>query len=145
MIEADHDPVHCKATRSRAITNPDTSERLIEAARAAARNAYCPYSRFQTGAAVLAEGNTYTGCNVENASYGLTICAERNAVFHAVAAGARRIEAIALTCVPIAPDVHGKFRMPCGACRQVIAEFGSPDTVIHVDQLGSFALSALLP
>jgi len=95
-------------------------ETLIEAARTASRAAYAPYSHFKVGAAVLTdEGAMHAGVNVENASYGLTICAERNAIFQAVARGARHIRAIAIytptkTATP-----------PCGACRQVLREFGS--------------------
>src|SRR5579859_4150241 len=74
-------------------------KRLLRSARKAARSSYSPYSTFPVGAAVLgADGRTYSGCNVENASYGLTICAERNAIVRAVAAGNRRIAAIAVTC-----------------------------------------------
>lgn len=92
---------------------------LAEAAKAACANAYCRYSGFPVGAAVLtAEGAIASGCNVENASFGLTVCAERNAIFRAVADGATSIVALMLytpTTQPIAP---------CGACRQVLAEFG---------------------
>ena len=99
--------------------------RLVDAARDASQRAYCPYSQFIVGAAVLTEGgDVFGGCNVENASYGLTICAERNAVFQAVARGRRIVLAIVVytpTAVPTAP---------CGACRQVLNEFG-PDAVIH--------------
>jgi homotetrameric cytidine deaminase len=95
---------------------------LRAAARAARAAAYAPYSHFTVGAAVeTADGRRFTGANVENASYGLTVCAERTAVFAAVLAGARPIAAVAVT----GPD--GVTTPPCGACRQVLAEFGGPD------------------
>jgi len=85
----------------------------------ASKHAYCPYSRFPVGAAVLtAEGGIFSGCNVENASYGLTICAERNAIFHAVACGSQQILAVMIYTSTPNPSA------PCGACRQVINEFG---------------------
>jgi cytidine deaminase len=98
--------------------------RLVAAARQAAEAAYAPYSKFRVGAVVLtAAGRIFTGCNVENASYGLACCAERTAVFRAVAGGARKITAVAVyTPTP-------KPTLPCGACRQVIHEFG-PKAVI---------------
>ena len=96
-------------------------EKLLQAAMAARENAYAPYSHFLVGAAVLAEdGKIYSGCNVENASYGLTCCAERNAIFAAIAAGNRQLQALCVvgdTAEPISP---------CGACRQVMAEFKLP-------------------
>lgn len=92
---------------------------LAEAAKAACAKAYCPYSEFPVGAAVLtAEGAIAGGCNVENASFGLSVCAERNAIFRAVADGATSIVALVLYTPTPAPVA------PCGACRQVIAEFG---------------------
>jgi cytidine deaminase len=98
---------------------PDLTE-LRAAARAARAQAYAPYSHFTVGAAVeTADGRRFTGANVENASYGLTVCAERNAVFAAVLAGAARIAAVAVS----GPD--GVTTPPCGACRQVLAEFGA--------------------
>ncbi|XP_052763988.1 cytidine deaminase-like [Mya arenaria] len=82
--------------------------------------AYCPYSNFRVGCAVLtADGSIYTGVNVENASYGLTVCAERVAVMNAVTAGKQDIKAAAVSC-----DIKGDFKGPCGVCRQVFAEFG---------------------
>ena len=103
---------------------PSTLRRLENAARAAARQSYSPYSKFCVGAAVLTEsGKIYAGANVENASYGLCNCAERSAIFAAAGAGARRIRAVVVhtpTRVPTAP---------CGACRQVINEFG-PDALV---------------
>jgi cytidine deaminase len=120
-------------------------EELLAEARAAARLAYVPHSHFHVGAALSAAGQTYTGCNVENASYGLTICAERNAIFHAVAQGVRKIDAIAVACVDAAPGDQPGLRMPCGACRQVIAEFAGPDTPVIVDGVGTFRLQELVP
>lgn len=94
--------------------------RLQRAATSVSARAYSPYSRFTVGAALLTEsGRIFAGCNVENASYGLTICAERNAIFQMAAAGERRIVAIAIYTPTAAPAA------PCGACRQVIREFGS--------------------
>jgi cytidine deaminase len=94
-------------------------KRLAKAARAAHRRAYAPYSRFRVGAAVLTEkGSIFSGCNVENASYGLSICAERNAIFQAIASGAREVRAMALYTPTPRPTA------PCGACRQVLREFG---------------------
>ena len=97
---------------------------LADAARAASAHAHCPYSRFAVGAAVrTADGRVYMGCNVENASFGLTICAERNAIFQAISAGAREVVAVAVY-TPTRKPVS-----PCGACRQVIAEFGAADVM----------------
>lgn len=91
---------------------------LIKAAIEAREKAYCPYSNFKVGAAVLFEdGNIYTGCNIENASFGATNCAERTAIFNGVATGCRTIKAMALIGDP------NNFTYPCGICRQVIAEF----------------------
>lgn len=103
-----------------------TAHSLLRSAAAAGRHAYCPYSRFRVGAAVLADdGRVFTGCNVENASYGLTVCAERNALSAAIAAGARRIRAAAIVAG------KGEPVPPCGACRQVLAEFATPDAVVY--------------
>uniref|UniRef100_A0A3Q3WW29 Cytidine deaminase n=1 Tax=Mola mola TaxID=94237 RepID=A0A3Q3WW29_MOLML len=106
--------------------------------------AYCPYSRFPVGAAVLtADGAIITGCNVENASYGLTVCAERTALQRAVVEGHRRFIAIAVTC-----DIKDSFVGPCGACRQVLMEFGSDWTIYLTKPDGSYketSLRELLP
>jgi cytidine deaminase len=118
---------------------------LLEAARAASRNAYCPYSQFHVGAAVRAGGKVFTGANIENASYGLTICAERTAAFAAVLAGAGPIEAIAVACVDASEGCDPALLMPCGACRQVLAEFADLETPVAVDRVGTFQLEELLP
>jgi len=97
-------------------------EKLIEEAKKMLPKAHVPYSDYRVGAAVLTtEGNIYGGCNIENASYGATVCAERVAIFKAVSNGEKEIRAIAL--VTAAPD----FPTPCGICRQVMAEFGTDD------------------
>jgi cytidine deaminase len=107
-------------------THPQ-KEALLAAARAATHNAHAPYSNFFVGAAVLLDsGEVFTGCNVENASYGLTICAERNAIFAAVAAKGR-ISVRAIAAVNSAATACS----PCGACRQVIAEFSRPETLVY--------------
>ena len=100
-----------------------TRQRLEKAARRAARASYSPYSKFPVGAAILTDRGLYTGCNVENASYGLCNCAERTAIFAAVADGARSIRAVAV----YTPTKSATS--PCGACRQVINEFG-PDALV---------------
>jgi cytidine deaminase len=121
--------------------------RLLAAARAVRRRAHAPYSGYRVGAAVLDErGRIHVGCNVENASYGLTVCAERNAVAAAVAAGARRLSAVAVATSPSPGESPGS---PCGACRQVLAEL-APDkaAVLLAGPRGpavEHALGALLP
>lgn len=94
-------------------------KKLRAASIEAAKKAYCPYSHFPVGCAVLtADGGIFSGCNVENASFGLTICAERNAIAQAVVRGAKRITAVMIYTPTPSPTA------PCGACRQVINEFG---------------------
>jgi cytidine deaminase len=126
------------------MAEPDL-DALLAAAREAARSAYCPYSNFHVGAALLAGGKVFTGANVENASYGLTVCAERTAAFAAVIAGAPRIEAIAVACVDAPEGSPTEGLMPCGACRQVLAEFAGPETPVIVDRVGRMTLGDLLP
>ena len=120
-----------------------TDQQLVAQAIAVAGRAYAPYSKFQVGAVLVGkDGRTFAGCNVENISFGLTICAERNAVFAAVAAGCReftRIVIVADTEVPASP---------CGACRQVLAEFNPDLEVVLTNFRGqseTFRLSELLP
>ncbi|MCE3235314.1 MAG: cdd [Vampirovibrio sp.] len=123
------------------------AETLLQAARQAAENAYAPYSQFPVGAALLtAQGDVISGVNVENASFGLTICAERTAVAKAVSEGKRRFQAIAVWA---SKRPHGSVT-PCGACRQVLAEFLEPDSpVIMADnatgQIKLLTMKALLP
>lgn len=115
---------------------------LVTAARAAQQRAYAPYSKFRVGAALESEdGTIYTGCNIENASYGLTICAERSALAAAVSSGARRFRRVV-----VVTDVDPPAA-PCGACRQVLAEFGS---ALEVTAVGSraerrWSIAELLP
>lgn len=122
---------------------PDLSQELVRLAQLAYRQAYVPYSHYPVGAAALfSSGKIYSGCNVENASYGLAICAERNAVFQGVARGERELKGIA---VAVPGDV---FPSPCGACRQVIREFSADCPVILVNGRGQIRrtdLQALLP
>lgn len=115
---------------------------LMEQARKAADQAYAPYSGFRVGAALLCEdGTVFTGCNVENSSYSLTICAERNAVFQAVSQGRRNFLALAIYV-----DDDEIFP-PCGACRQVLAEFNPRLQILYANRLGSILsdLETLLP
>lgn len=123
----------------------EVTESLIRAATEQKEKAYAPYSGFHVGAAVLSEdGRIFSGCNVENASYGLSICAERTAVFRAAGEGVRVIRAIAVTG-------DARVTWPCGACRQVLSEFvpaGQDMDVILAASLTDyrvFKLSALLP
>ncbi len=105
-------------------------DRLRKVASDTRTHAYVPYSSFAVGAAILDEdGKIFSGCNVENASYGLTNCAERTAVFNMVSSGGRKIRALAV--------VAGSPRAisPCGACRQVLAEFAHPDTPVFLSNL----------
>lgn len=117
---------------------------LMEKAQEVSENAYNKYSNFAVGACILASsGKIYVGCNVENASYGLAICAERNAIFNAVASGEKSIKAIAI----YSPNMQDC--MPCGACRQVIFEFQEKDEIDIITQTKNgnkvYKLSELLP
>jgi cytidine deaminase len=115
---------------------------LIEAARAVRLRAYAPYSRFLVGAALEAEdGSVFVGCNVENASYSVTLCAERGALAAAVSAGARRFRRVAIVTDSERPTP------PCGACRQALAEFGEELEVVSVGtkQTRQWTIRELLP
>ena len=123
----------------------DQKENLLCLARAVQQNAHAPYSNFRVGAAILLEnGETFTGCNVENASYGLTNCAERSAIFAAVSKlGGPNVKIMAVAVV----NDHDAACSPCGACRQVIAEFG-PNAVIWYQGRNGIVentMSTLLP
>ena len=119
-------------------------DEMIDLAEKASKNAYAPYSKFKVGACVLTDsGKVYTGCNFENSSFGMTICAERNAVGSAVADGERKIKAVAI----FSPNM--KNCTPCGACRQVLSEFKSDDGLDVIvqgeDGVKVYPLEELLP
>ena len=116
---------------------------LMARARERLEAAYAPYSRFRVAAAIVDDqGRVFTGVNVENISYGLSMCAERVAVFTAIAAGSRRISAVAVT------SSGADLLSPCGACRQVLAEFAGPDVAVYCDAPDSprrWTVAELLP
>jgi len=122
---------------------PLVHERLVATARQASQRAYAPYSQLRVGAALLgARGHTFAGCNVENSSFGLTICAERVALSRAVAEGEREFSALAIYTPDAGPLA------PCGACRQALAEFCADLPIISVGQSGAqreYRLRELLP
>lgn len=117
-------------------------KKLIEAARQTMKNAYAPYSEYKVGAAVEDDnGNIFTGCNVENASYGATVCAERTAIFNAISSGSKKIVRMAVTS-------EGSMPYPCGMCRQVMTEFmGSSAEIIleHGGNIEKYTLGELMP
>ncbi|ADY56707.1 cytidine deaminase [Syntrophobotulus glycolicus DSM 8271] len=111
---------------------------LLAEAKAAGANSYSPYSRYPVGAAILWEtGRITTGCNVENSSYGLTVCAERNAIYKGICEGERKISALAVSVQ------DSKMPSPCGACRQVIREFAEECPIILQNGEGKIAISSL--
>lgn len=123
---------------------------LIRSATDARKKAYAPYSGYMVGAAVLTnELRIYTGCNIENASYGATVCAERTAIGKAVSEGRRGFKAIAIVGSPKG-DTITQYAFPCGICRQVMREFSDPDNMIVIVARGEqdyklYRLSELLP
>ncbi|AWR94494.1 cytidine deaminase [Acidianus brierleyi] len=124
------------------VTDPSDKE-LIEIALKATQNSYAPYSKINVGAALLTEnGKIITGCNVENSSYGLSICAERVAIFNAISSGERKFKKIAII------NSEGNGMMPCGACRQVMEEFSNDIEIITLDKnkrIVKYKLDELLP
>lgn len=120
-----------------------TDKELVNIAKEAMENAYAPYSHFKVGAALLAkDGRVFQGCNIENASYGATNCAERTAIFKAVSEGVREFEAIAIVAS------SGDYASPCGICRQVLFEFLPEGKVIldsHEKGMVTFTVRELLP
>ena len=124
------------------MTDPDRLARWIELAQKASENAYCPYSHFAVGAVVVtASGDEFAGCNVENASFGLTICAERNAIFQMVAKSRQPVRYVVIYTPTDTPTA------PCGACRQVLAEFADdlPILLANRHHRTLHALADLLP
>lgn len=126
-------------------TDLEQLEMLREQARQASENAYVPYSNFAVGAAILMHnGDVISGCNVENISYGLANCAERTALFRAIAEGYQAIDIAAVVVYTPGPKAYA----PCGACRQVLAEFLSPETLItstSEQELQHWTMAELLP
>lgn len=124
-----------------------TPEELLRCAVAAREGAYAPYSGYKVGAALLgADGTVYTGCNIENAAYSVTVCAERTALFKAVSSGCRRFCGLAVVG---GRDGLGDFAWPCGVCRQALSEFCPPELPVYVldgqGRMETHTLGALLP
>ena len=123
----------------------NTIQMLIQAAREARKNSYAPYSHYMVGAALLtADGQVVTGCNIENAAYTPTNCAERTAFFKAVSEGRREFRAIAVAGSP-AGDELTQYAYPCGVCRQVMAEFCDPESfeIIVAGPAGAYRMMTL--
>lgn len=118
---------------------------LINLARDVAKKAYCPYSKFRVGAVVVADGEIYTGVNIENSSYGLTLCAERSALAAAISSGATGITQVAISCIDADRGTGYEQLMPCGACRQWLSDL-APDVTIMIDGIEhDFKVSEILP
>ena len=125
------------------MVNTEIVDTMVRTAMQAMENAYVPYGKVSIGACVLAsDGTFYTGCNIENSSFGATNCAERTAIFKAVSEGVKDFKAIAIVCSGDQPAY------PCGICRQVMSEFFNPDTRIIVEEGGglkTYTMSEILP
>jgi len=121
-------------------------KRLEELARGIALNAYAPYSKFRVGVALTtASGKVFTGVNLENASYGLTLCAERSALAAAVSAGEREVVAICVACIDAPKEAKVQEKLPCGACRQWIQELAPTAAIIIAGESQIFQIKDLLP
>ena len=134
--------------KATAVLAPDITEATLAAAAVRAmQHSWSPYSRFRVGAALLTtDGTVYTGCNIENASFGATNCAERTAIFKAVSEGKTDFSAIAIAGGP--EGRIGDICTPCGICRQVLSEFCGPDLIVllvHKDGFDRYTLGDLLP
>jgi cytidine deaminase len=125
--------------------NSEQRNQLCNTAQEAALLAYAPYSSFRVGAALLAKAGIYRGTNVENASYGLSLCAERSALAAAIAQGERDIQAIAIACIDPENCQDIQSRVPCGACRQWLAELAPEAEVIICGTNAVFRLEELMP
>jgi cytidine deaminase len=126
----------------------DEKARLCNAARKVAEAAYAPYSKFRVGAAILGEKGMHTAVNVENASFGLSLCAERAALAKAISEGENVIRAIAVACVDATPGQSSNEILPCGACRQWMIELAMDAAIVICDvdgQSHDFALTELMP
>lgn len=120
-------------------------EELLTLACEVAQRAYCPYSHFRVGAAVVAGGKIYVGVNIEISSYGLTLCAERSALAAAISDGAGPITQVAVACIDNPPEASIHRRTPCGACRQWLADL-APGAIIYIDgDMRDFKIADLLP
>jgi len=121
----------------------ETDKKLAQLAQEIAESAYAPYSNFRVGAALItASGNIYTGCNIENASYPATVCAEDVAVFKAISEGETKIETLAVACI----DADEEPIFPCGVSRQRMSEFGTEDViVIHKGEAKKYKFEEVLP
>ncbi|AWR97206.1 cytidine deaminase [Acidianus sulfidivorans JP7] len=124
------------------VTDP-SDEELLQIAKEATKNSYSPYSKLKVGAAIVSDDNEiFVGCNIENSSYGLSICAERVAIFNAISKGKKKFKKIAII------TSEGNGIMPCGACRQVLSEFSDNIEIITLNndkKIVKFRLSDLLP
>jgi len=118
---------------------------LVQRAISIAEAAYAPYSKFRVGSAVLGQAGIYAGANVENASWGLSLCAERSALSAALAAGDREIRAIAVACIDADPKGPIAGTIPCGACRQWIAELAPGATILIANREEEYSIDDLLP
>ncbi|MGH2414502.1 MAG: cytidine deaminase, partial [Microcystaceae cyanobacterium] len=139
-----HQHENCYSYMSLTLTLEE-KQNLCQKAQQVAQLAYAPYSKFRVGAAILGWKNIYVGTNVENASYGLSLCAERSALATAIAQGERNFRAIAIACIDAKNEQDIQRMVPCGACRQWIAELATTAEIIICGANHSFCLEDLLP